>query len=174
FDDDVGVQNHIAVIRDQHRQLLQRRDPRIVLVGLPRCNGRGREFDLVDQPELDRGNAHLAGKGRGGGEGEFHFEYPSMNRFIPSLRGAKRRSKSRLLPRRDSGLLRFARNDGVAAVVIAYAPTISWRCSPRPSMPSVTTSPTLRKVGGFMPRPTPGGVPVVTMSPGSSVMNCET
>ena len=26
---------------------------------------------------------------------------------------------------------------------------------------------------GFWPRPTPGGVPVVMMSPGSSVMNCE-
>jgi len=25
-----------------------------------------------------------------------------------------------------------------------------------------------------MPLPTPGGVPVVTMSPGSSVRNCET
>src|SRR5213080_3533903 len=41
-------------------------------------------------------------------------------------------------------------------------------------MPSVTTSPTLRNFGGFMPEPTPGGVPVVTMAPGNSVMNCET
>src|SRR5258708_4642469 len=41
-------------------------------------------------------------------------------------------------------------------------------------MPSVTTSPTLRNFGGFMPVPTPGGVPVVTMSPGNSVRNCET
>ena len=55
-----------------------------------------------------------------------------------------------------------------------YAAMISWRCSPSPSMPRVTTSPTLRNCGGFMPVPTPGGVPVVTMSPGSSVMNCET
>ena len=34
-----------------------------------------------------------------------------------------------------------------------------------------TTSPAFRKSGGFMPRPTPGGVPVVMMSPGCSVMN---
>ena len=55
-----------------------------------------------------------------------------------------------------------------------YAATISWRCSPSASMPSVTTSPTLRYCGGFMPVPTPGGVPVVMTSPGNSVMNCET
>src|SRR6476660_6110852 len=48
------------------------------------------------------------------------------------------------------------------------------RCSPRPSMPRVTTSPALRNLGsGFMPRPTPGGVPVVMTSPGSSTKNCE-
>ena len=38
-------------------------------------------------------------------------------------------------------------------------------------MPSVTTSPAFRYWGfGFMPMPTPGGVPVVMTSPGSSVM----
>src|SRR3954451_1033907 len=175
FDDDVGVQNDIAVIGDQHRQLFQRRDLRIVLVGRARRDGCRRELDLVDQPKLDRGDAHLAGEGRGGGEGELHGEYPKNESFASSLRGAKRRSNPGCLRRTISGLLRFARNDGVAAVMIpAYAATISWRCSPRPSMPSVMTSPTLRKVGGFMPRPTPGGVPVVMMSPGSSVMNCET
>ena len=61
-----------------------------------------------------------------------------------------------------------------AASQPAHAATISCRCSPSPSMPSVTTSPTLRNFGGFMPLPTPGGVPVVMMSPGSSVRNCET
>src|SRR5262249_55320246 len=34
-------------------------------------------------------------------------------------------------------------------------------CSPRPSTPRRTTSPALRNCGGFMPRPTPGGVPVM-------------
>ena len=34
------------------------------------------------------------------------------------------------------------------------------RCCPRPSTPSSTTSPAFRKVGGFIPMPTPGGVPV--------------
>src|SRR3954469_2835003 len=51
--------------------------------------------------------------------------------------------------------------------------TTFWRCSPSPSMPSVTTSPALRNVGGFMPSPTPGGVPVVITSPGSITKNCE-
>ena len=32
-------------------------------------------------------------------------------------------------------------------------------------------SPAFRNCGGFMPKPTPGGVPVVMTSPGSSVMN---
>jgi len=49
--------------------------------------------------------------------------------------------------------------------------TTSWRCSPRPSMPRVITSPFFRYSGGFMPMPTPGGVPVVITSPGISVMN---
>ena len=41
-------------------------------------------------------------------------------------------------------------------------------------MPRVTTSPTLRNFCGFMPMPTPGGVPVVMMSPGYSVMISDT
>ena len=32
-------------------------------------------------------------------------------------------------------------------------------------MPSSTTSPAFKNTGGFMPRPTPGGVPVEMMSP---------
>ena len=47
-------------------------------------------------------------------------------------------------------------------------------CSPSPSMPSCTTSPGLRNFGcGLMPMPTPGGVPVMITSPGSSTRNCE-
>jgi ribosomal protein L37E len=50
--------------------------------------------------------------------------------------------------------------------------TTTWRCVPSPSMPSSMTSPAVRNCGvGFMPRPTPGGVPVGMMSPGISVMN---
>jgi hypothetical protein len=49
--------------------------------------------------------------------------------------------------------------------------TTCWCCSPNFSIPSVMTSPGLRKMGfGFFPRPTPGGVPVVMMSPGSKVI----
>ena len=51
--------------------------------------------------------------------------------------------------------------------------TTFWPCSPSPSMPSRMVSPGLRKRCGFMPMPTPGGVPVVMMSPGISVKNCE-
>ena len=46
-------------------------------------------------------------------------------------------------------------------------------CSPRPWMVRLMTSPALSHTGGFMPSATPGGVPVVTTSPGSSTMNCE-
>ena len=46
-----------------------------------------------------------------------------------------------------------------------------WRCSPRPAMPRRISSPAFRNTGvGFMPRATPGGVPVVMRSPGHSVM----
>ncbi len=47
----------------------------------------------------------------------------------------------------------------------------SWRCTPRPSIPSSTTSPGLRYCGGFCPIPTPGGVPVEITSPGCRLMN---
>jgi hypothetical protein len=49
--------------------------------------------------------------------------------------------------------------------------TTDWRCSPSLSTPRVITSPGRRNTGvGFFPEPTPGGVPVVIKSPGSSVM----
>src|SRR5215831_1784675 len=44
-------------------------------------------------------------------------------------------------------------------------------CSPNPSIPKRTRSPGFKKMGGFFPSPTPGGVPVLMMSPGSSGMN---
>jgi hypothetical protein len=44
-------------------------------------------------------------------------------------------------------------------------------CSPSPAIRSVITSPGTSHFGGFMPSATPGGVPVVTTSPGSSTMN---
>jgi hypothetical protein len=51
------------------------------------------------------------------------------------------------------------------------AATVCCLCVPSLSMPNSITSPTLRKVGGVMPIPTPGGVPVLMRSPGSSTMN---
>src|SRR5271166_6829065 len=49
--------------------------------------------------------------------------------------------------------------------------TTRCRCEPRIPPSSSTTSPGLRNCEGFMPAPTPSGVPVTTMSPGRSVMN---
>ena len=41
-------------------------------------------------------------------------------------------------------------------------------------MPRRTMSPALRNFGsGFIPRATPGGVPVIITSPGSMTKNCE-
>src|ERR1700689_4616034 len=56
-----------------------------------------------------------------------------------------------------------------------YLPfTIFCRCSPTPSTPRVTPSPAFKNFGsGFMPRPTPGGVPVMMTSPGSMTKYCE-
>lgn len=48
---------------------------------------------------------------------------------------------------------------------------MSWRCVPRRSMPSSMTSPGCSQIGGVKPMPTPGGVPVLIRSPGSSTMN---
>ena len=69
------------------------------------------------------------------------------------------------------------RDDGAHGVILsvvdqrgAHACTF-WRCSPRPAMPRRISSPAFRNTGvGFMPRATPGGVPVVIRSPGQSVM----
>src|SRR6185295_14367551 len=46
--------------------------------------------------------------------GVFFIVVASMLQRPPSLRGAKRRSNPEMSPRRQSGLLRFARNDGGA------------------------------------------------------------
>ena len=46
-----------------------------------------------------------------------------------------------------------------------------WVCVPSRVMLSVMVSPPWRYSGGVMPRPTPGGVPVLIRSPGSSARN---
>ena len=51
---------------------------------------------------------------------------------------------------------------------------ICCRDLPRPSIPSSTTSCGRKYLGGFMPSPTPAGVPVLMTSPGSRVMNSLT
>jgi hypothetical protein len=48
FDDDVGIEDRFAGIEDQDRQLLQRRDARILVVRRAGRDGGRNEFDLVD------------------------------------------------------------------------------------------------------------------------------
>jgi hypothetical protein len=47
------------------------------------------------------------------------------------------------------------------------------RMAPRPEIAHSTTSPRTRNRGGSKPMPTPAGVPVAMMSPGSSVIPAE-
>ena len=72
LDDDIGIDNDLAIVQDQRRQFLHRIDAGIFIVGRARHDGRRDQFDLVHQPEFDRGNAHLAGEWRGRGECKFH------------------------------------------------------------------------------------------------------
>lgn len=54
---------------------------------------------------------------------------------------------------------------------VASCATTRCSCCPSPAMPKLTTSPGFSQTGsGFLPMPTPGGVPVAMMSPGSRVM----
>src|SRR5215472_9735793 len=50
-----------------------------------------------------------------------------------------------------------------------FSAITGFRSSPRPSTRTTTTSPGLSQRGGFFEKPTPAGVPVEMMSPGSSV-----
>ena len=96
-------------------------------------------------------------------------------------RGARRGSRARC-PRGSACTPRAARAAARSVVRIASlrpaagpgasAGRIRWRWVPRPSIPSSTTSPAFRKVGGLHAQATPAGVPVLMTSPGSSVMNC--
>src|SRR6185295_9081618 len=55
-----------------------------------------------------------------------------------------------------------------------YCPATGLARTPRPSISTSIRSPGLRKTGGLRANPTPAGVPVEIMSPGSSVMKRET
>jgi hypothetical protein len=75
FHDHIGIEDNLAIVENEHRQLLHRRDARIFIIRRSRRDRGRHEFDSVDQAELDRRDAHLAGKRRGGREGEFHLDY---------------------------------------------------------------------------------------------------
>jgi hypothetical protein len=56
-----------------------------------------------------------------------------------------------------------------------YAATVRCRCSPKPAIQTRISWPGRRNTGsGFLPMPTPGGVPVEMMSPGISIMKRDT
>ena len=55
----------------------------------------------------------------------------------------------------------------------SYASLTGFSSVPNPVISMRTTSPALRYTGGFIPSPTPGGVPVAIRSPGISVMRFE-
>src|SRR5262249_34406256 len=88
-------------------------------------DGFGDELDLVDQPEFDRGDAHLAGKGRGGGEGEFHLDISLtfvvlvMAGLDPAIHVVLRRAIKTWMPRTSSAKPRFALLPGHDDVVVA-------------------------------------------------------
>ena len=74
-----------------------------------------------------------------------------------------------LLRGRDARQQQRRRKDGRAHQAEATSFCV---CSPRPAMPSFITCPAFRNTGaGFLPSPTPGGVPVKITSPGFSVMH---
>src|SRR5262249_25123604 len=142
FDDHIGIDDDIVIVQDQHRQFLQRVDLGIFVVRLARHHCCRRELDSVDPPKLDRGNTNLACKRRGRGEGEFHVMplESSLHRHGRACPGHPRLACGHILktwmPGTSPGMtrlwmwLRSRRYD--------RASTISCRCSPRPSMPSVT------------------------------------
>jgi hypothetical protein len=69
-------------------------------------------------------------------------------------------------------IVHIAASPGPADRAYPVNGTTVWRWRPRPSISSSITSPAFRYCGGFITEPTPGGVPVVTTSPGSSTQNC--
>ena len=127
------------------------------------CGGR-RRGSSTDRPraeEVSRSGVLIMTASPGGSDAR-----DGMGAGPPSG-GAPAPRPRRLCPRRPM------RRPARSAVQPRVQPTTLCFCSPRPAMPSAMTSPGLRKTGGFMPRPTPGGVPVVMTSPGSSTMKCE-
>src|SRR4029077_17109122 len=117
FDDHVGVDDDIAIIKDKRRQRLQRVYFGVFVVRLARDDGRRNEFDLVDQPELDRGDANLAGKRRGGREGEFHGE--SSKNTLAAIQSSLRAKRSN-----PSG--RKGRMDCFVAALLAMTAARTW------------------------------------------------
>ena len=70
----------------------------------------------------------------------------------------------------DKKLINPAPNAIINSIILNYSAIILIVCDPKLSTVSSILSPSLRNTGGFIPRPTPGGVPVVTISPGINVI----
>src|SRR5690606_9507804 len=86
--------------------------------------------------------------------------------------GDHARERNRVEDARPDALRRRVERAGIAQMQHS-APLSGYltglRRQPMPSISTSTTSPGFRKTGGFMNTPTPSGVPVLIMSPGSSV-----
>lgn len=85
--------------------------------------------------------------------------------------GCRRTTQNPRLMHRTARRLRPSLEDqpGEASPDRRHA-TTCWRCAPSLSIASSITSPAFRKIAsGFLPSPTPGGVPVMSRSPGYSV-----
>ena len=91
--------------------------------------------------------------------------------FGTEIEEAGRLSSSSIIP--SAPLLNTTSLIGCKTIQSVYAMIFCF-CWPNLSTPRVTTSPGFSQIGsGFIPSATPGGVPVVMTSPGSSSKNCE-
>ena len=135
-------------------------EPEFVVKGFGRGQIRDDEMEMVE-----RMHAELAGPARRLHE-TLNCRHVSPPRLV-------------IVSRRILRTLGHERAHGTVAppTIFVFAPlrlpaqTTVCRCDPRIPPWSSTTSPRFRNCGGFMPRPTPSGVPVITTSPGRSVMN---
>jgi hypothetical protein len=95
----------------------------------------------------------------------FRGDHPLVLVAVDPAEDPHDRSGSRRGDHIDSGERRRHRNVG-------YRAATAWeRCAPSPEIPRSRRSPGTRYLGGCRPNPTPAGVPVLMMSPGSRTMN---
>ena len=143
---------------------------------------------LEENADVHQAVARRVHLGRGAGAAGLRQRAQRSGEAEP--RGRQQPRRRRLGPHAQDHALRPAQGQGAAGVLtndegtaavpgfdarrrLSYSlkGTTFERCSPRPSTRKTNSSPAFRYSGGFLAEPTPGGVPVVTTSPGSSTMN---